>query len=416
MKENVKKRRISKRKVAKLVLLLILFIVVLSVFYSVVQLLIEPTGVFVVKNGKISEEETAIGYIIREEQIISGENYENGIVTIKSEGEKVAKGNAVFRYCSPNEDKLEEKIAELDKEIQQAIEGQNTNIYSTDIQLLEKQIEEKVTQIQYTNELSEIKNYKTEISSYMIKKAKIAGELSPAGSYINKLITQRSEYENQLNSGQQYITAPTSGTVSYKIDGYENSLTAGNIDNITKEQLEEIKIKTGQIISSSSEQGKIVNNFYCYIATVLSSDNAMNVDVGNTVKIRLSNNEEVTAEIARISDVTNGEVVIIFKLTKNVDFLMNYRKIYIDVIWWNASGLKVPNSAIITEGDKNYVIRSRTGYSDKILVKVDEHNEDYSIVENYTTQELRNMGYTTKEISSMTRISLYDEIVLKPEK
>ena len=417
MKENVKRgRRISKRKVAKLILLLIMLIVVLSVFYSVVQLLIEPTGIFVVENGKISEEEATIGYIIRDEQIISGENYENGIITIKSEGERVSKGNAVFRYCSPNEDKLVDKIAELDKEIQQAIEGQNTSIYSTDIQLLEKQIEEKLTQIQLTNKISEINGYKTDISAYMIKKAKIAGELSPAGSYINKLITQRSEYENELNSGQQYITASTSGVVSYKIDGYEDYLNINNIENITKEQLEEIKVKTGQTISSSSEQGKIINNFYCYIATVLSSDNAMNVKVGDTVKIRLSNNHEVTAEIVKISDVIDGETVILFKLTKDVDFLIDYRKISIDIIWWDASGLKVPNSAIITEDDKNYVIRSRTGYSDKILVKVHAQNEDYSIVKNYTTDELRKLGYSTKEISSMTRISLYDEIVLRPEK
>lgn len=416
MKAKVKKgRRISKIKIAKLIILLIIFAVALSVFYSVVQLLIEPTGIFVVENGKISEEETTIGYIIRDEQVISGENYENGIVTIKNQGERVSKGDAVFRYCSPNEEKLEEKIAELDKEIQEAIDGQNTSIYSTDIQLLEKQIEEKLAQIQSTNQISEINNYKTEISSYMIKKAKIAGELSPAGSYINKLISQRSDYENQLNSGQQYIKAPVSGVVSYRIDGYEDVLTANNLDNITKEQLENVKVKTGQTISLSSEQGKIVNNFYCYIATILSSDNAMNVSVGDNVKLRLSNNNEVTAEIVKISDFVNGETVMVFKITKNVEFLMDYRKISIDIIWWDASGLKVPNSAIITEDDKNYVIRSRTGYSDKILVKIKKQNSDYSIVSNYTTDELRELGYTTNEISSMTRISLYDEIVLKPE-
>lgn len=416
MKSKVKKgRRISKRKIAKLIILLIIFAVALSVFYSVVQLLIEPTGIFVVENGKISEEETTIGYIIRDEQVVSGENCENGIVTIKKQGERVSKGDAVFRYCSPNEEKLEEKIAELDKEIQEAIDGQNTSIYSTDIQLLEKQIEEKLTQIQSTKQISEINNYKTEISSYMIKKAKIAGELSPAGSYINKLISQRSDYENQLNSGQQYIKAPVSGIVSYRIDGYEDILSANNLENITKEQLESVKAKTGQTIALSSEQGKIVNNFYCYIATILSSDNAMNVNVGDSVKLRLSNNNEVTAEIVKISDFVNGETVMVFKITKDVEFLMDYRKISIDIIWWDASGLKVPNSAIITEDDKNYVIRSRTGYSDKILVKIKKQNSDYSIVSNYTTDELRELGYTTSEISSMTRISLYDEIVLKPE-
>lgn len=415
MSEKSKKRnKLNRKKLGQAVSLLIIAIIAICIFYSIINLLIEPSDVFVIENGKIYEEETNIGYVIRDEKLVFSDEHQNGIVTIKSEGSKVAKGDSIFRYCSQNEQKLEEKISELDKEIQKAIEGQNTGIYSTDIQLLEKQIEEKLSLLQNTNELNTISQYKSEISSYMIRKAKIAGELSPSGSYINKLITQRSEYEQELNSGQQYISAPESGTVSYKIDGYEESLTANNIDSITKETLDSIKIKTGQLISSSSEQGKVVNNFYCYIATVLSSDNAMSAKEGDTIKLRLSNHDEISAEIVRISDFSDGEAVVIFKITQDVEYLINYRKISIDVIWWNASGLKVPNSAIITEDDKNYVIRNRVGYTDKILVKIEKQNENYSIIRSYTTEELMDLGYTTNEISSMKSISLYDEIVLKP--
>lgn len=415
MSEKSKKgNKLNRKKLGQVVSLLIIAIIAICIFYSIIKLLIEPSDVFVIENGKIYQEETNIGYVIRDEKLVFNDEHQNGIVTIKSEGSKVAKGDSIFRYCSPNEQKLEEKIAELDKEIQKAIEGQNTSIYSTDIQLLEKQIEEKIALLQTSNKIDEIDEYKSEISSYMIRKAKIAGELSPSGSYINKLITQRSEYEQELNSGQQYISAPESGTVSYKIDGYEESLTVNNIDSITKETLDSIKIKTGQLISSSSEQGKVVNNFYCYIATVLSSDNAMSAKEGDIIKLRLSNHDEISAEIVRISDFNDGEAVVIFKITQDVEYLISYRKISIDVIWWNASGLKVPNSAIITENDKNYVIRNRVGYTDKILVKIEKQNENYSIIKSYTTEELMSLGYSTNEITSMKSISLYDEIVLKP--
>ncbi len=415
MKENKKKRKkLSKRRIGQAISIIIILIIASCVLYSTIQLLIEPSDVFVVENGQIYEEEATVGYIIREEQVISGEDYQNGIVIIKSEGEKVSKGDSVYRYCSANEEKLEAKIAELDQEIQEAIEGQNISIYSTDIQFLEKQIEEKLELLQSTNDIEMITKYKDEISSYMIKKAKIAGELSPSGTYINKLIAQRSDYEEQLNSGQEYIYAPISGIVSYKIDGYEDSLTVENIDTITKEDLMSIKTKTGQFVSSSSEQGKIVNNFYCYIATVLSSDNAKNANVGDIIKLRLSNNDEVSAEIANISDFVDGETVMIFKITKDVEYLISYRKISIDVIWWSASGLKVPNSSLITEEDKTYLIRNRIGYTDKILVKVEKQNKNYAIVSNYTTQELIEKGFSTGEISSMKSISLYDEIILNP--
>ncbi len=413
-KDSSKENKLNRKKLGQFVTLIIIIIIAICIFYSIINLLIEPSDVFVIENGKIYEEETNIGYVIRDEKLVFSDEYQNGIVTIKSEGAKVAKGDSIFRYCSPNEQKLEEKIIELDKEIQNAIEGQNTSIYSTDIQLLEKQIEEKIALLQTTNKIDEISEYKSEISSYMIRKAKIAGELSPAGSYINKLITQRSEYEQQLNSGQQYISAPESGIVSYKIDGYEGTLTASNIESINKETLNSIKSKTGQLVSSSAKQGKVVNNFYCYIATILSSDNAMSAKEGDIIKLRLSNHDEISAEIAKISDFNDGEAVVIFKIEQDVEYLISYRKISIDVIWWNATGLKVPNSAIITENDKNYVIRNRVGYTDKILVKIEKQNENYSIVKNYTTEELMSLGYSTNEITSMKSISIYDEIVLKP--
>ncbi len=413
-KKTERGRKLNKKKVGQALLLLIIIILAICILYSTINLLIQPSDVFVIENGKIYDEETNIGYVIRDEQLVSSDEYQNGIVTIKPEGAKVAKGASIFRYCSPNEEKLEAQISELDKEIQKAIDGQNISIYSTDIQLLEKQIEEKLELLQNTNELEEIAEYKSEISSYMIKKAKIAGELSPSGSYINKLINQRSEYEQQLNSGQKYISAPMSGIVSYKVDGYEEKLTVDNIDSITKDTLNSVKTKTGQLISSSSEQGKVVNNFYCYIATVLSSDNAMSAKEGDTVKLRLSNNNEIPAEIVKISEFTDGEAIVFFRITQDVEYLISYRKISIDVIWWDATGLKVPNSSIIHEENKDYVIRSRTGYTDKILIKIKRQNEDYAIIENYTTQELREMGYSTNEITSMKSISLYDEIVLKP--
>ena len=111
----------------------------------------------------------------------------------------------------------------------------------------------------------------------------------------------------------------------------------------------------------------------------------------------------------------DGKAVIVFKVTKDVEYLINYRKISVDVIWWSATGLKIPNSALITEEGKNYIVRSRIGYIDKILVKIENQNDSYAIINNYTTQELREMGYSTEEITSMKNISLYDQIVLNPE-
>ena len=89
--------------------------------------------------------------------------------------------------------------------------------------------------------------------------------------------------------------------------------------------------------------------------------------------------------------------------------------ISIDIIWWRAEGLKIPNSAIIKEGELYYVMRNRAGYIDKILVKILKQNDAYSIVGEYDKDELKELGYTEKEIINMKTITLYDEIIINSE-
>lgn len=105
--------------------------------------------------------------------------------------------------------------------------------------------------------------------------------------------------------------------------------------------------------------------------------------------------------------------MIIFKTNKEVEELISYRKISIDVIWWSYEGLKVPNSALVKEDKLYYVIRNRTDYKDKILVNVLKQNKNYAIIDNYKTSELRKLGIDSE---TMKTISLYDEIVANPKK
>ena len=119
---------------------------------------------------------------------------------------------------------------------------------------------------------------------------------------------------------------------------------------------------------------------------------------------------EINSEVEFVRQEENGKTMIVFKINKGVEKLISYRKISLDVIWWSFSGLKIPNSAIIHEGDLTYVIRNRTGYKDKILVKILKQNEGYAIIRNYTTSELKELGYKQEEIISMKSIGLYDQI------
>ena len=411
--KNKKKTIISKNK--KAILLILLMAILIYVFYTIYLLIKQPTNVFTVEEGKLYYEETDIGYVIRNEKVVKGQNYKNGMEQIKSEGERAGKDEAIFRYYSTNEENLKQKIEELDGKIQEVMQN-DTSLFSSDMKLFENQIDVKVEELNKITDVTKLTEYKKEINSLVTKKAKAAGVLSPKGSYLNQLIDERKNYESQLNTGAEYVKAPMSGIVSYKVDGLEETLTPENFETLSKEYLESLDLKTGKIVATNDECGKVIDNFSCYIATVSSSEEAKQAEVGKKVKIRLSNNTEISAEITNIVKEDDGDTLLILKIGKEINELINYRKISFDLIWWDASGLKVPNQAIVqAEDNLNYVVRNRAGYLSKLLVKVTKKGENYSIVEPYEAEELKKLGFSNSQILEYKKITVYDEILLTPD-
>ena len=402
----------------RIIIYISIILIILYLMYAVYMLVKQPTDKVTVDKGTLYLEETDIGYVIRNEQVVKGNNYKNGMERIKNEGEKSAKGDSIYRYYSKNEEKLKEQISDLDTKIQEALTkqaGLETSLKLSDIKLLENQIDEKVELLNKTTDISKIAEYKKQIMNLVTKKAKISGESSASGSYLKQLYNQRAKLEEQLNSGAEYIKAPSSGIVSYKVDGLEETLTPNNFSTLSKEFLENLNLKTGQLIATNDECGKVIDSSNCYIATISNSEKAKNAKVKDSVQVRLANTKIINAKIAYISQENEDETLIILEIDKQISELANYRKISFDLIWWSDTGLKVPNQAIVEENGLNYVVRNRAGYLDKILVEVTRKNDKYSIVSNYSTDELKELGYTTDEIINMRKLSIYDEVVLNPD-
>lgn len=401
-------KKIRKGRVFAVVLILALVFV--YAVYLVAKLVQNPTNTFMVTNGKISQEESDIGYIIREETVVKGQNYKNGMVKIKNEGEKVAKGDSVFRYYSSGEEELKNKIAELDVEIQSLMQNEKSS-FPSDVKLLESQIEKELDSIYGVNNAQKIQEYKKNINSYITKKAKIS---SPSNSRLKELLSQREEYENRLTSDSENVNAPESGIVSYRVDGLESVLTTEDFTKFNKSFLQDLKLKTGQTVASNEEVGKIINNYQCYIVFNSNTNEAKNSKVGDTIKIRVQNSDTLKASVENIIDEDDESKTITVKITNDVEKLIAYRKISFDIIWWDAEGFRIPNEAIKEENGLSYVVRNRNGYYNKMLVKILKQNDEYCIVRQYKTEELEELGFTSSQIYSMRNIALYDEIVLNP--
>lgn len=412
------KKNDKKSENIKLVMTIIAMMILIFIVTSSTKMLKKPVNVSVVEAGSLSYEEATTGYILRDEIVMQGENYKNGMVPIVSDNKKAAKNEAIFRYYSNGEEKVLSEIAGLEKEINEILETTDLKIFTTDILSLEKSIETTIDNMYDLNEISKIQeNYKL-VEEYMSKKTDITGKQSPEGSYIKNLTNKRDNLKASLDNGSEIIHAPISGIVSYRTDELEEILKTDNFDYLSKELLDSFKLKVGAIVPINTEKGKVVDNFHCYIATCINTEKANDAKVGDKVLLRLSTTDEIDAEIVKIiktdsenEEDDNNDIIIVFEIFNDVEELIEYRKISMDIIWWKYTGLKVSNSAIIEENDKTYVERNKAGYQEKVEVFVLRQNETYSIIA-YTDEHFEKLGIPKEEISKINRIALYDEVIL----
>lgn len=180
---------------------------------------------------------------------------------------------------------------------------------------------------------------------------------------------------------------------------------------LNKEFLKSLDTKSGATILTSEEKGKVIDNFECYLACMMDTEKASVAKVGDNVTLRLPSTTEVDGTIQYIVEEDDNRILV-FRITEDVEKLAEYREVSVDVIWWNYKGLKVSNLAILEENDISYVERSKAGYIEKIYVKILRQNDTYSIVENYTDEQLLQLGFDEESVNKRKQLNLYDEILL----
>lgn len=397
----------------KFVFSIILAIFVIFVFFFSTSKLNNSVDFYTIENGEISYEEPAKAIIIRDEQLLSEEGYEKGITQIALEGEKVAKNSSVIRSYTADEDEKIKQIEDIDKEINKAIEENSINVLSSDIINIEAKIESYAEKLNGLNDIQKIEEIHKKIDDLMASKTRITADACPEGSAVKQLIKQKNTLLEELNNGANIVKSPTSGIVSYRIDGLEKTLKTNDFSYLNKEVFDSIEIKMGATIPLNNNNCKIINNFDCYIATFMNTEKANTANVGDEVTLRLTTGNILPAKIVYLGESTKDGRVIVFEIREGIENLIEFRKISMDVIWWDYSGYKVSNSVLISRDGKNYVQKYKTTSSEIILVKVKRQNDTYSIISNYTDEELSEMGLSQEEINKRTKIKLYDRLLVQ---
>lgn len=413
------------KKNNNLLLVLLSIVIIVAIFFiiNIVKLFSKPTETTLVKNGKLTKYEEVTGYIIRDEQVLDVSDYAGVFQLQTDDSTRVRKNGVIAKYVSENEKELIEKIGNLDKQIEEAMSSQQT-IYSPDARALESGIQIQLyDSIGNNNDINFLKDSKLKLNNSIKKKAQIVGELSPVGSRLKELISERNGYEKQINDSIKELKSPLAGIVSYRVDGYEDLLTKDSISNLTYEQLDSLQLTANQIILRNTSNIKIINNFECYIAMFMDSPESKEAKLNDELFLRIENVDSnlIPATIEYISEEEGGRLIFV-KIQTDIEELSKYRKINLDVVWWTYEGLKLHKSLITTQEvtnasgeivtSLNSVRIKRAGFTEVAYIKILKEFDNYVIVDNYTNQEYLDMGFTDQDIAKFVTLKLYSEVLV----
>ena len=392
------------------------------IIIAVVLLIIACVGIYnnffgnietyTVVNGYVEKSSDTQGYLIKEEKVASSSSSDVAIPVI-DQGKKAAKNEIIAIYKDESYTKYLQEIENMDKEIQTLIKDLPST-YSSDIKDIDNQISETSKEALKTTSYIKMQEYKNKLDELSYKKVLILGTLSPEGSKIRELITQREDYEEKSKTSSNNIKAPMTGVVTYKIDGLEDSSSISSVYNYSADDIENIMKKY-----STNDQNKfgikIVNNYEAYI--IIKEEKGKNdeyivKDKDYTIRINEISDKKITGTLTKIIDSDNYYYCI-FKVENGIEDIVDARALSLNIVWKRVSGIAVPKHYIKENKEKNYsyVTMLHAGEYIDIPVDIIIESDNVCIIDNMSKEDIEKLG-----IESKTSIELYDQIIYKPEK
>ncbi len=409
-------------------LYIIIALIVVGIFYillSASNAINKNVHYVYAQNGRITNFEEVKAIVVRDETILDTSSYSGEMQIVAVDASKVAKGDTIVSYITSGGEDAKRYLEETDLKIQELIEDSSID-YTQEVKATEKQIEKELYDLlTYKNNIYDVNISKQNLYSNLEKKIKQIGENYSKESELNTLIKERIAYEKTLSNNKVNFVAPKAGLVSYRIDGYESTFPISSFSGLSLKKIKSVRFVNDQQIPITTDKVKLINNFYNYLVIVAKSDEAKNLRLNDSVKISttqdLNNYEKSTVEY--IID-ENNERIIVLKVFGNIEKLSQYRVINANIIWWNYEGLKIQNDAIYDTtisdqetGDiyanlKAVKVLGNTGYQKEVWVKVENTAGGFSIISNYTDDELIELGIPENIAKEHSNINTFDRVVI----
>lgn len=365
--------------------------------------------------GSIQVIDKVKGYVIRDEKIIKA-NYEGTIKYYAEDGQKVEKGFKVLEIQKNVVDEDTRKKLEL---INERISNlKNEEFFKTDIEKINKDIDNIVCEMQKAskdNEIKKVLNLKKELQVKVDKKSMISGDQSFYNKNIDTLKKEQEQLQTKINNDIQAYKSSESGLISYYIDGLENIFTLKNmatidLDTFELKKYERNNLKESQNAIVKQPLYKIVNNTTWYLVSQIDKKYIDNYKEGRKISIEIGE-KKLGAMIYKIIKGQEKSLVIV-KINEFFQDFHKMRQIDANVFVVDYEGLKLPKDVLTKQDDKLGVyvldVNKYTVFKEVSVLGYDDEN--VIIKSNVFYKKIDG------ELKSVRTVKLYDEVVRNGDK
>ena len=279
-----------------------------------------------VKKGSLATNNIYHGIVLRDEVVVNTEaaGYVNYYAR---EGERVAKNDLV--YTIDETGRLNEYLEDLSL-------GENT--------LSEKELAEFRSEIVNYMHGFDRKNYET---AYDFKNSLKNTVLKLANVNMLQSINDMSGTQGVTNI-VKFCNAPETGVVAYWTDGYE-SLTP---EAVTKEVFDGKNYNKTQFLGNElAEAGsvayKLSTNETWSVVIPIEADRGAQLQEEGYVKVRFLKNQYESWGAVKLLNNTDGNTYLQLSFTNSMITFISDRFLDIELLIYDESGLKIPNSSIV---------------------------------------------------------------------
>lgn len=363
-----KKKKIKATHLYFIIAISIIIIAVLYLCYMYFK-------TYTVKEGTITHSFFSEALVVKHETVVNAPT-DGQVNSLVKSGERVRVNTPLFTIVNDDEQKklYQQQITELESKIRELENSADSNI---PVSLINKSIEDVAEELKNAmskGEYDKVGPLKEKLSKLNKQKQERieADELN-----INAIKQKVKELKNNLRKVELLVTAPTSGIISFNIDGYENFFDPENLTDVSLSQIKSLEIHeqenmTSNFIQANTPVIKIIDNFNFYL--LLKIDKSMKQ--GKNYEIVINDSGERAR--AKLVSIYGDEPVGIFLINKDIKELIDLRKINVQVFTQIDSGNIIPVSGLFENDDKVkgvYILkRGRKIFKPVDVVSKDEDN------------------------------------------